>query len=390
MKDKAVYLDAQASTPIAPEALAALTERLAAPGNPHSPHVAGAQAYEAIARARATLADLIGASPAEIIFTSGATEANNMAILGFARAAAVASTRRTIVTSAIEHPSVLETVSALRSEGFVHRIAPVGGDGRVDLAALAKLIDADTLLVCVMAANNVVGVIQPVAEVAALARAAGALVHCDAAQAGGRIALDVFDLDVDSLSLSAHKMYGPPGVGALYLSAAAPLRPAPITFGGGQEHGLRPGTAPAALIASFGAAAGLVRAHRQADAGHAEGLAARFVSTLKDLQVRFSQNGSDLHRVPGALSIAVANMDAQELSERISTEVAISTGSACSSGQMTVSPVLVAMGIDGAVARSSVRLCFHRYSTEAEADRAALAFARAVREAALAPGSFVQ
>lgn len=390
MKDQSVYLDAQASAPIAPEALAALTEQLAAPGNPHSPHAAGAQAYEAIERARAAVADLIGASPAEIVFTSGATEANNLAILGFARAAAVASTRRTIITSAIEHPSVLETVSALRAEGFVHRIAPVAGDGRVDLATLAKLIDAGTLLVCVMAANNVVGVIQPVAEVAALARAAGALVHCDAAQAGGRIALDVFDLDVDSLSLSAHKMYGPPGVGALYLSAATALRPAPITFGGGQEGGLRPGTAPAALIASFGAAVHLVMTHRQTDAGHTEGLAAHFVSTLKDLQVRFSQNGSDLHRLPGALSISLTGTDAQELCERISAQVAMSTGSACSSGQITVSPVLDAMGIDRAVSRSTVRICFHRYSTEAEAERAALEIARALREAALAPGSPVQ
>lgn len=390
MTTRTVYLDAHASTPIAPEALAALTTQLLATGNPHSPHAAGAQAHDAIEGARQAVAELIGAAPPEIVFTSGATEANNLAILGLARASAKTSKRRIIVTSAIEHPSVTETVAALRAEGFAHRIAPAGADGRVDLAALADLIDEDVLLVCVMAANNVTGIIQPIREVAALARAAGALIHCDAAQATGRIAIDVFDLDVDSLSLSAHKMYGPPGVGALYVSAASAVRPAPVTFGGGQERGLRPGTAPAGLIAAFGAAARLVLDQRDQDANHAHSLLTRFTAALEALQVRFLTNGSNQHRLPGSLSLSLGECDAQELVERLSTEIALSTGSACSSGQIVISPALEAMRLSAQRARASVRICFNRYSIEADADVAALAIARTLREMELAAGSIVQ
>jgi cysteine desulfurase len=391
MKPDLIYLDAHASTPLAPEALDALVLHLGYPGNPHSPHAAGARAHEAVEDARCAVADLIGAAPAEIVFTSGATEANNLAILGLARAALGGTSRRTIVTSAIEHPSVLEAAEALAGEGFNHHIAPVDTEGRIDLAALAKILSAnETLLVSVMAANNVTGVIQPVGEVAALARSAGAIVHCDAAQAAGRIALDVFDLDVDALSLSAHKMYGPPGVGALYLSAACPVRLKPLTFGGGQERGLRSGTTPAALVASFGAAASLVGARRDIDDQYVRRLAARFLARLQAHQVRLQTIGSDQHRLPGSVNIAIENYDAQELTERLSSTVAISTGSACSSGQINVSPVLEAMRLPDALSRSSFRVCFNRYSTEEDADLAATTIVGTLREMELATGRIVQ
>lgn len=390
MKPLSVYLDAHASTPIAPEALKALVSQLSVAGNPHSPHAAGAQAHAAIEEARQAVADLIGAASGEIIFTSGATEANNLAVLGVARAAKKTSNRRVIVTSAIEHPSILEAVTALTQEGFSHRIASVGTDGRVDLLELAHLLDDEVLLVSLMAANNVSGIEQPVRDVAALARAAGALIHCDAAQAGGRVPLDVFALDVDFLSLSAHKMYGPPGIGALYVSAASPVRPDPIVFGGGQEQGLRSGTAPAGLISAFGSAARLVQEHRARDADHVSGLMQRFLSALEDLQVRFLAIGSDQHRLPGSINIAFTGCDAQELVERLSKDVALSTGSACSSGQITSSPILDAMKIPSILKRSSVRICFNRYSDFGDAGSAAIAIAAAIREIELATGSIVQ
>ncbi|NQE65006.1 cysteine desulfurase family protein [Caulobacter sp. RHG1] len=390
MSSTGIFLDAHATTPIAKEALSALVTQLGQPGNPHSPHAAGAVAHEAIETARKAVAELIGAAPGEIVFTSGATEANNIAIIGLARASRHKSSRRTIVTSAIEHPSVLEASEALTKEGFTHLIAPVGEDGRLDLDAFGNMVGDDVLLVSVMAANNVSGIIQPVQEVAAIARAAGAMIHCDAAQAGGRLALDVFDLDVDLLSLSAHKMYGPPGVGALYVSAAIPTRPDPIVFGGGQEQGLRSGTAPAGLIAAFGVAARLALAQREEDALRLATLTNRFTAGLEALQVRYRRIGTDDRRLPGSLNIAFDNCDAQELTERLSTIVAISTGSACSSGQISTSPVLDAMRLPQSLKRSSVRICFNRYSTEADADNSALALSRALREIEVATGSIAQ
>lgn len=390
MKPASIYLDAHASTPVAPEAVETLVSHLSNPANPHSPHAAGALAHNAVEEARQAVASLIGAAPGEIFFTSGATEANNIAIVGVARAALKTSLRRVIVTSAIEHPSVLEAAAALREEGFTHRIAPVDQDGRVDLDALAKELDDDVLLVSLMAANNVTGIIQPVQEAAALARAAGAMIHCDAAQAGGRIPVDVFDLDVDFLSLSAHKMHGPPGVGALYVSAAAAVRPTPLVFGGGQEQGLRSGTVPAALVAAFGVAARLVEAQRSLDAAYVQALAAEFLSRLEERQVRYLAIGSDRHRLPGSINIAFVGCDAQELVERLSKSVALSTASACSSGQITTSPILDAMKIPDAIKRSSVRICFSRYSDLNDGSRAAKTIASTIREIELATGSALQ
>jgi cysteine desulfurase len=386
-----LYLDAFATTPIAPEALEALNAQLRHTGNPHSPHLAGAQAMNVVERARRAVADLIGSDPQEIVFTSGATEANNLAVIGWARAAARGgSTRRTIATSSVEHPSVLEAAAATTLEGFRHVIVPVTGDGVVDRSALADLLNEDTLLLAVMAANNVTGVVQPVEDVVRLARAAGALVHVDGAQAAGKISVDVAAWDVDSLSLSSHKVYGPPGAGALYVSATAPLKPAPIVHGGGQESGLRSGTVPAALLAGFGAAIDVARAQMGRDAEHLRHLEATFLETLSDRQVRYRINGSLEHRLPGAMNIALAGVVADDLVQKLSRTISLSTGSACSSGQIEVAPALSAMGIDAVAARSSLRIYFNRYLTVDDARVAAFEIAAAARPVALATGDVLQ
>lgn len=386
-----IYLDAFASTPIAPEALASLTAQLQRPGNAHSPHAAGAWAADAVERARRAVGRLVGADPQEIVFTSGATEANNLAILGLARAAAAGgSPRRTIITSSIEHPSVLEPAAALASEGFRHVEAPVGQDGRLDLRALRALLSEDVLLVAVMAANNITGVLQPVAEVARLAGEAGALVHVDAAQAAGKAPLDVYAWEVDSLSLSGHKLYGPPGVGALFLASTSPFAPHPIVHGGGQERALRSGTLPAALIAGLGAAVEVALRRMDEDATRLRALEARFRDALAARQVRFELNGSAEHRLPGAMNLAIPGVVADHLVEILAQRVAFSTGSACASGQISIAPTLKSMSISDAIARSSVRIYFNRYSEDCDAERAAEAIADAVRERALAPGDAVQ
>lgn len=386
-----IYLDAFATTPIAPEALEALNVQLRHTGNPHSPHVAGAQAMNAVERARRSVADLIGADPQEIVFTSGATEANNLAVIGWARAAARAGiARRTLVTSSVEHPSVLEAAASMTLEGFRHVVAPVNSDGILDLSALATLLNEDTLLLAVMAANNVTGVLQPIEEAVRLARAVGALVHVDGAQAAGKIGVDVTAWDVDSLSLSSHKVYGPSGAGALYVSATAQLKPAPIVHGGGQEGGMRSGTVPAALLAGFGKAVDIARSQMARDAEHLRHLEATFLQTLADRQVHYRINGAREHRLPGAMNIALIGTVADDLVQKLSSRLSVSTGSACSSGQIAVAPTLTEMGIDETMSRSSLRIYFNRYLSVGDAREAALEIASVAHPAALATGDVLQ
>jgi cysteine desulfurase len=386
-----IYLDAFATTPVAPEVIDVVVARLGHTGNAHSPHLAGAEAASEVARARTAVADLIGADSQEIIFTSGATEANNLAVMGWARATARSgSRRRTIITTNIEHPSVLGAAAALTGEGFRHRQAPVGADGRLDLPALGTMLDEDVLLLAIMAANNITGVVQPVIEASALARNAGAFVHVDGAQAVGKIPVDVCRWDVDSLSLSGHKFHGPPGIGALFVSAAAPLKPLPTTFGGGQENGLRSGTLPVALICGLGVAANLSQARMDGDAVRLRELEARFLDGLRARQVRFQINGAKVHRLPGAMNLSICGLSADDLVTRLSGEVSLSTGSACSSGQIDVAPTLRHMKLNDAFARSALRVYFNRYSTDVEAADAAMKIAAAAAGAGLATGDIVQ
>lgn len=377
-----IYLDGLSTTPLAPEAREAMLDAWSRPGNPGSPHAAGERAAMIVEEGRARVAELIGASPAEVFLTSGATEADNLAITGVALAAiAGVSTRRRVVVSAIEHKAVLAPALRLRDLGFIVEVAPVDANGVVDLDALRSLLSDDTLLVSVMAANNETGVLQPIPAVAALAHEGGALFHCDAAQAVGKVPVDVFDMDVDYLSASSHKMYGPGGIGALYVSAVAP-RPAPLVLGGGQERGLRAGTEPTALVAGFGVAASMANTHLDSDGEHAEKLLQMFLHELSKCKIAVSLNGEQANRLPGAASLMIAGSDAQSIVQELSAQVMLSTGSACTSGQINTSPVLLAMGLDAGQSRSTMRVHFNRYSVADEAIDAARLLAHRIKRQA--------
>jgi len=385
-----IYLDGFSTLPLAPEARDAMMSVWDFPGNAGSPHALGERAAGIIESAKASVAELIGAMPAEIFFTSGATEANNLAILGIGTSARhVSNPRRRIVVSAIEHKAVLEPARHLAREGFEIAYAPVDRHGLVDVKQLAGLVDDTTLLVSVMAANNETGVIQPIEQVAELTHARGALFHCDAAQAASKIPIDVVALDVDYLSLSAHKCYGPMGIGALYVAAGAP-RPEALVFGGGQQMGVRPGTEPVALIAGFGAAAeracsslkdGVARCSRSADLLLAQ-LAAR--------QVRFRRITGVHPVLPGSLAIALEGADADTLCSMLAKTVCVSTGSACNSGQIRISHVLDSMGYSEESARSVLRIFCDRTIGEDDVIRAADAIAGAVARSRLVTGEVLQ
>lgn len=339
-------------------------------GNPHSPHLSGMLASQAVENARSELASLIGSDPQELVFTSGATEANNIAIRGAALAALEGRIgRRDIVVSAIEHKSVLSSASSLRSAGFRVVEVPVDVNGVVDIPALERLVGPETLLVSVMAVNNEVGSIQPLGDVVRIARAAGALVHVDAAQ--GLAKLPLHCADFDFVSLSSHKMYGPMGIGALFISSAAQVRPLPVLYGGGQESGIRPGTVPTPLVVGFGAAAKVSRERLAADAAHAGALSAHFLEELRSRQVQFFENVPVTQRVPGSLSLRLPGNDAMSIIARAGDRIAISEGSACTSGQITASHVLLAMGFTHQEAAETVRLYFSRYNTDTDATDAA-------------------
>lgn len=361
-----IYLDGFATLPLAPEAREAMLAVWAHPGNAGSPNVSGEVAARTIADGRGSVADLIGAAASEITFTSGATEANNLAILGVARAAhGREPNRRRVLVSAIEHKAVLEPAQALKSEGFEISIVPVDHRGLLDLAEFARLVDEDLLLASVMMVNNETGVIQPVKEAAALAHQSGALFHSDAAQAAGKIDVNVVELDVDYLTLSAHKSYGPMGIGALYVAASA-LKPLPLTLGGGQQGGLRPGTEPVALIAAFGAAARVAKHRLSSDQEHCSGLIEQLLETLEQRQLRFRRVSGDAPTVPGTASIQLFGVDADELCARIARHVSLSTGSACTSGQIKSSHVLESIGLSELDARGVIRIFCNRYQDSEE------------------------
>ena len=347
--------------------------------NPGSPHLRGEAAARAVAHARQQVADLIDAAPDEVVFTSGATEANALAILGLAAAAeAQGDKRRQIVISTIEHRSVEACAAELARRGWTIEACPVDGQGRLILEALRRMLTTDTLLVSILAASNEIGVLQPVAEAVRLAHDVGALAHSDLSQIAGRLPFSVLATELDLASLSAHKLHGPMGVGALYVSAGTPIRPQPLMFGGGQEGGLRPGTVPTPLVAGFGAAAQLARDQRGQSEARLDALTERFLSELRKGGVKPTLNGSREQRLPGSLNIRFDGIDAEDVLDRCANVFSASTGSACSSGQIEPSRVLRAMGLDWQQARASIRLAFTRYTSEADVDRAARALSSAV------------
>ena len=364
--------------PIAPEAREALLDALDMPANASSPHALGERAASIVTNARRDVAALVGCAPAELIFTSGATEANNLAIVGGAAAQLRSGDRRRrIVVSAIEHASVLEPAAHLVEQGFEIVVAPVGRDGTVDIDALTGLVDEECWLVSVMAVNNETGVIQPIKQIAAVARAVGALVHCDAAQAVGKIAVDLPDWDVDFASLSAHKAYGPVGVGALYVAAGAPT-PQPLQLGGGQQAGRRSGTEPTALLAGFGAAATIALRDLTVDAAKCAKLLDQFLDELSLRQVHHHKINGSSSTVPGGISISIPGCDANDLCLRISREVQISTSSACRTGQIKSSHVFNAMGYHDTEASTIFRVMMNRYLDNSDIRRATRVIADAL------------
>lgn len=374
-----VYLDGFSTSPLAPEAREAMMLASSHAGNAGSPHRAGARASSTLDQARRDVASLIGADANEIVFTSGATEADNLAVRGIAMwAMRSGSLRRKIIVSAIEHKAVLEAAESLRACGFDVILAPVNADGVVDVDATERLIDSATLLVSIMLANNETGALQPVGPIATIAHREGALVHCDAAQAVGKIPVDVDQLEVDYLSVSAHKMYGPMGVGALYVASGAP-KPSPLSYGGKQEGSMRPGTEPIYLLAAFGTAARLAQNQLCEDMEHGRALAQAFCDSLSSRGLSYAITTGSASVLPGSLSIAVSGVSADSLVASLSPSASISSGSACTSGQLLPSHVLLAMGISPDLARSVVRLYFGRYNTLAEVESVAPAFVEAVR-----------
>lgn len=330
-------------------------------GNPHSEHVAGWRAAKAVEEARADVAALIGAQPSEILFTSGATEANNLALFG-----TTGHVGRLIV-SAIEHPSVLEPADALRARGLEVEVLPVDSCGRVDPGALERRLAKGKALVSIMAANNEIGTLQPVADIGTLCRAYGALFHTDAVQALTTREIQVHEACVDLLSLSGHKLYGPAGIGALYVRGGLSLRP--FVHGGGQQRGLRPGTLPVALCAALGAACRLAQVRRKSDAERIAALRDRLFAALRDGVPALTRNGPDAGVLPGCLSVTLPGVDAADLLLDLS-DLAISTGSACSSLSGAPSHVLRAIGLSDEAAHASLRFGLGRGTTVEEIDAA--------------------
>lgn len=348
-----------------------------AAGNPSSQHALGQAAARVVGVAREQIASALGVSAREVLFTSGATEANNLALLGVWTAAHTnnaTSTRDTVIVGSTEHPAVLEPARALaRMYGATIVEAPVHADGTLDLDAFADLVTDQTLLVSFMLANNETGVLHPVARAAEIAHEQGALLHTDATQAPGRIPVDFADLGVDLMSVSGHKMYGPRGVGALLFDAYARVPDGasllePLVHGGGQERGLRPGTYNTPGIAGFGVAATLVGERLAQAAGlesHRDALEAALVDRIGDVTV----NGAGARRLPNTTNVRFAGADAEAVLAG-TPEVACSTGSACSSGVPHASHVLTAMGLEDAVARECVRFSLSATSSHAELDYA--------------------
>ena len=376
-----VYLDYQATTPVDPRVLDRMLPWFSDQfGNPHSrQHAWGWRAEAAVEEARAAVAAAIGGEAREIVFTSGATEANNLALKGALRFAREHGRGDHLVTVATEHKCVLESAATLAREGTRVTTVPVGADGLVDLDWLAAAIDATTVLVSVMAVNNEIGVIQPLGAIGALCREAGVLFHTDAAQAVGKIALDVGAADIDLLSISGHKLYGPKGIGALYVRRRPRARLAAEIDGGGQERGLRSGTLAPPLIVGLGTACAIGDGEMTDEAVRLAGLRDRFLAALAAAVPDLVVNGHAERRIAGNLNLAFAGIDGEALLNAL-PDVAISTGSACTSATVEPSYVLRALGLADALAGASIRVGFGRFTVAAEVDYAARRIGAAVVE----------
>jgi cysteine desulfurase len=363
-----IYMDNHATTPLDPRALEAmmpyLTDRF---GNAASRnHAFGWQAEEAVEAARKQVAALIGATAKEIVFTSGATESDNLAIKGAAHMYREKGNH--IITVVTEHKAVIDTCKRLEKEGFDVTYLPVGQDGLVDLDQVRAAITGRTILVSIMAANNEVGVLQPIAEIGRITRERGVLFHTDAVQAAGKVPFDVDAAYVDMASLSAHKMYGPKGVGALYVRRRNPrVLLTPIIDGGGHERGMRSGTLNVPGIVGFGKAAALCREELPAESARVAALRDRLYEGLRRHLEEIFVNGSMTHRLPGNLNLSFAYVEGESLLMGVN-DVAVSSGSACTSATLEPSYVLKALGVGDDLAHSSIRFGLGRFNTEEEVD----------------------
>jgi cysteine desulfurase len=370
LADESVYLDYNATTPVDPRVVEAIRPYLAGHfGNPSSAHHYGHAPAYALHAAREQTAALIGADPAGIVFTASGSEADNLAIRGAVLAAP--GRRRHVITQATEHPAILATCSALqRLHGVEVTVLPVDRYGRVDPADLAAAMTPHTTLVSIMSANNETGTIQPVAELAAIAHDHGALFHTDAAQAVGKVPVNVGVLEADMLTVVGHKMYAPKGIAALYLRPGLTVEP--VVYGGGQEHGVRAGTENVALAVALGAAAELARADlADGSQQRLRALRDRLHHRLAEaLPGRVQLNGHPEQRLPNTLNVSITGIQGDQVLAA-TDGISASTGSACHAHGTDPSPVLIAMGLEPGRALSALRLTVGRWSTEADIDRAA-------------------
>ena len=362
-----IYLDYNATTPIDPRVAEAMEPFLTGGyGNPSSTHREGREAKAALEAAREKVAVCLGCRPGEIVLTSGGSESNNLAIRGMVEAQGGGH----LVTSAVEHPAVLEVVRALQSEGRIElTVVGVDPQGRVDAAEVVDALRDDTVLVTLMLANNEVGTLQPVREVAEACRARGVALHTDAAQAVGKIPVDVSELGVDLLSVAGHKLYAPKGIGALFLRDG--VRVVPQIRGAGHERGLRAGTENVLLAVGLGTACDLVESEGEAEVPRLTGLRDRLVALLEDGFAALVEHGDPENRLPNTTSVAFPGIDASSLLRELGDDVAASAGAACHADGVHVSHVLDAMGIDADLARATVRLSVGRFTTTDEVECAA-------------------
>jgi cysteine desulfurase len=365
-----VYLDYQATTPTDPRVVDAMlpyfTEKF---GNPHSrSHYFGWESEDAVGLAREKIAHLIGATPKEVIFTSGATESNNLALKGVGNF--YKDRKSHIITCVTEHKCVLDTARHLEQEGLDVTYLPVLKSGLVDLNQLKDAISEKTALVSIMAVNNEIGVIQPIAEIGAMCREKGVFFHTDAAQAVGKIPIDVDAMNIDLMSISGHKIYGPKGIGCLYVRRRPRVRLVAMINGGGQERGMRSGTLPTPLCVGLGEACAIAEREMGAEAERLSMLRDRFYGKIKERLSEVYLNGDADQRIPGNLNISFAYVEGEGLMMGVK-DLAVSSGSACTSESLEPSYVLRALGVEEELAHTSLRIGLGRFTTKEEVDYAA-------------------
>ena len=367
--DQPIYLDYQATTPMDPRVLEAMMPYFTYKfGNPHSrSHSYGWEAEEGVEKARGQLAKLIGADDKEVIFTSGATESNNLAIRGVAEF--YKDRKNHVVTTVTEHKCVLDTCRHLEQNGFELTYLPVQKNGLIDLEELRAAITDKTVVVSIMAVNNEIGVIQPLEEIGKICREKKTFFHTDAAQAAGKIPLDVEAMNIDLMSISGHKIYGPKGIGALYVRRKPRVRLVPLIVGGGQERGFRSGTLPTPLCVGLGEAAEICMKEMSGEAVRIKKLQDRMLKGLNAKLPEIFVNGDLEHRIPGNLNISFAHVEGESLMMGIKG-LSVSSGSACTSASLEPSYVLRALGVEEEMAHTSLRIGLGRFTTEQEVDTA--------------------